>query len=556
MDLQNPFSPFEFALQVDIDGRNWDYVLTVDEMGQVHEAIPAIFELPASSHKMIIGESDGQLERKIRAHAGLFKYLVPLALAGKLPTYQEQLAPLVTVINQRLQEKGLEWGKLHPVALSNSLADEILRCYGENAAESEALQACWDNIIAIIEKQPPWPLDEIDFLGQDHGQVAADFFPAITPFYPLDFQAAFYTHLKGYHAESTKQYLLQELTEPSCTPYASGIIEALEPYISEDLAIYQGVVDFCNRIDLKADLPAAALYLLTHYPLPPTQAICSKILCKGNVHQAEEATAILLSMGMPQAEIVALLLPRFRSGDATVSFSAFSVFAQHISAEYLPGAAEILDVYVQELNSFTRSYSPSQISAIAIKVGIHFMSDRLYDLLAHENEKVRSGILALISGYHKKSDYFSEFLTPPMLDRYWKLCVDPENQIATRAIRLLGKIAVMTKRADYIAAFIAICQNTTKQNIQFETIDAINFILHRLAYQPQIEPFYLNFLQKGTERYWSLVLNGLRLSPNLALKQNLWTKYKDHSDSGVRRAANDLFKPYIENAEDDPYIFY
>lgn len=533
-------SSFQFSVQVNIDGHTLDYLLTVDQFGQVYEASPLIFELPIVSRKLILGETDGQLERKIRAHAGLFKYLVPLVLANQLPAYQESLAPLVAEIDRRLQEQGLRWATLTPSLESESQANQVLMVYGENSGGSSTIEACWEKIIVLIEKQKSWPIDEVRFLGAQHAKIAADFFPGITPFYPIDSQHMFYENLNHSQSEGIKNYLLEELREPSCLPYANGIIYALEKYASED-PIYQAVINFYNLLENKENYLNTILSLLKHYPLPRTKEICLEVIDLNEPYTTPRAVEILLSMGMPQEEIVKLQLPHFKSGNPDVSHASFTSFAEHISAEHLPGAAEVLDIYVQELIHNDKSYAVIEIPAIAIKTKMHWIRNRLYDLLAHENPQVRFGILAIINGYFEKNNYhFQRFLDPEMVDRYWDLANDSEWSVASRAIRLLGRVGIMTNRADYIDHLLEIGSNT--EELKYETIIAINLILRRVPYQPKIEPFYLAFLEEEQNAAYH-ALRGLRYSPNRAFKRTLWEKFKDHPVDIVRKTADQLFKP-------------
>lgn len=507
-------SPFQYNVQVDIDGHNLHYLLTVDDAGQLYDAKAMIFELPTASRKLILGEIDGQLEHKISAYAGLFKYLVPLALAGKVPTYHQQLAPLVEEINQRLQEKGLEWAKLDPAFLSDSFTSEVLKSYGENEAKSDALQACWDKIIAILEKRPPWPSEEVKFLGLHHAEVAVDFFPAIIPFYALSFQAEFYDSLKNVQAEG--------------------------------LSIYDSFLDFYARLGTKEDYISTILNFIKHYPLQKaTQDICLEILALNDPHSAPLAVEILLSTGMAEEEIVKLQVPFFKSGNPKVSYPSFSIFAQHISGKHLPDAAEVLEVYVKELIGNERVDNVRNIAALAVKTKMHLLGPRLYDLLWHENRNVQFGILVIINGYFEEdTPHFFDFLTPKMIDRYWELAVAPGEGLSITAIQLLGKIGILTNRANYIDRLVEIGRNAEADVVKVEAIKAINFILRRVPYQRQIEPFYLACLQHWKEEVWAYyVFQGLRFSPNSAFKTALWEEHKNHPNPEARTAANNLFKP-------------
>lgn len=514
MDILEISTPFQYNVQVDIDGHNLHYLLTVDDAGQVYDAKAVIFELPTASRKLILGEIDAQLESKISAYAGLFKYLVPLALAGKVPTYQQQLAPLVEEINQRLQEKGLEWAKLDPASLSDSFTSEVLRSYGENEAKSDALQACWDKIIAILEKRPPWPSEEVKFLGLHHTEVAVDFFPAIIPFYTLSFQAEFYDSLKNVHPE--------------------------------DLSIYDSFLDFYARVGTKEGHAFTILNFIKHYPLQKaTQDICLEILALNDPYSAPLAVEILLSTGMAEEEIVKLQVPFFKSGDPKVSYPSFSIFAQHISGKQLPDAAEVLEVYVKELIENERVDNVRHISVIAVKTKMHLLGPRLYDLLWHENRNVQFGILVIINGYFEDGPlHFFDFLTPKLIDRYWELAVDPGEGLAITAIGLLGRVGFITNRANYIDRLAEIGRGHESDVVKAEAIKAINFMLRRVPYRPQIEPFYLACLQHWKEEVWAYyVFLGLRFSPNQVFKTALWEEHKNHPNPEARMAANNLFKP-------------
>jgi len=537
---------FQFPVQVNIDGHLLDYVLTVNEIGHVHQAQALIFELPASAQKLMLGEADGQLMRKIRAHIGLFKYIVPLTLAAKLSAYQEQLAPLTAEISRRLQEKGLQWAKMYPEQLSDTPADEVLMLYGKNNLKSEALRARWEKIIVLIEKQKTWPIDEVRFLGARHPKIAADFFPAIAPFYAVRDQAMFYENLQHAQSGTLKDYLLEELREPSCTPYANGILYALKKHASpEDLSIYQATVNFYSRVDPKRDHLSAILGLLEHYPLPRTRDICLDAMDLNDPDITPKAVKVLLLTGMPEEDIVKLQLPLFKSGDANVSRAAFSSFAEHISGSNLPDANEVLDVYVHEMINNERSYAVNEIPAIAIKTRMYLISHRVYDLLEHENNHVRFGILAMIGGYFDKSNYhFLDFLTPKFLDRYWDMVHDPSPGVASKALLLLGKVGLMENRPDYIEYLIEICRNTQERMVKIAAMEAINLILRRVRYTRQVEAFYLELLEdKEDEHDYYYVLQGLRFSPNRSFKEALLEKYKDHPIDSVRFIASRLLIP-------------
>jgi hypothetical protein len=539
------FPTFQFSLQVTIENQILDYLVKVDDIGQVHEATPMIFELPIVTQKLILGETDEQFERKIKAYAGLLKYLVPLVLAGQLPAYQEQLHPLVEEIKQRLQNRALQWGELPLKSLPFSLVREVIEVYQRGTA-SPALKACWEKLVYIIENQNGWTQDEVRFLGYHHAILAADFFPVIIPFFKPNFQGEFYTNLRNVQSEELKNYLLKELNEPFSKPYGHNIVYCLAKYDPADLSIYEAVLNFYKRIE--TDLGAnsglwAFLSFLKHYPFPPTKEICFDILLLNQWESSVEAAGILLTMGVKQEEIVALLMPDFQSGNPDLSRVAFAIFAKHIAGEYLPNADKVLDIYVNELINNEVSYSVHEMPAIAAKTGIHHTSNRLYEFLEHENKNVRFGILAIINGYFDINiSRVRNFLTPQMLDRYWDLTADPEEFVARTAIALIGKIGFWKRRADYIDYLLDIGRNTNSRYIKIETMKAIYAIMHWIPYPRQVEPFYLEVLENSDSSEWGYALLGLWFSPNRALKKALWNKYKDHTDSYVRHTAAYLLK--------------
>jgi hypothetical protein len=343
-----------------------------------------------------------------------------------------------------------------------------------------------------------------------------------------------------------KNYLIQELKDPLNIPFTQNIIFALKNRYSKDLMVYDAIVHLYEHLtpDHEGSNLFEILSFIKRFRLARTKEIAFEVLALNQWQPAVKATEILLARGVKQNEIVKRLLPHFKSGNPALSEAAFAVFAEHISADYLPTADEILDVYVQERSTHNKVYHTQDMPSIAIKTGIHFMENRLYDLLEHNSDNVRMGILAIISGYFDKgSYYFFKFLTPKLIDRYWELAHDSNEFIASKSITLIGMIGLLNNRVDYIDDLLMMSREAKNDYLKRTCMEAINIILHRIPYQAKIETFYLECLNHGDESLWSVVLGGLRFSPNRTFKDTLWQQYKDHSSSAVRDAAQKLLKP-------------
>ena len=223
------YTPFQYSVQVTIDGAIIDYLLTVDETGHVYEAKPMVFELPEATQKLIIGKSDGQLERKMLAFTSLIRYLIPLSLAGQLDTYQLQFEPLLKEIRDRLQEKGLKWTDLKSTDVPHPIPSEVLAVFAANNQASQQPEEIWNKIICIIENQNKRKTTEaINHIGYHYYDAAAPFFLAIIPFLDYNNQRIAFEKLVHTRTDTMKAYLIKELEQPYSHFYASGILKALK----------------------------------------------------------------------------------------------------------------------------------------------------------------------------------------------------------------------------------------------------------------------------------------------------------------------------------------
>ena len=136
-------TPFQHSIQIIIDNKPIDYLLTVDVTGHVYEAKPVVFELPEVAQKLILSDADEMLEKKIHAFARLIPYILPLTLAGWLKRYHEEFATVVQEINERLNEKGQKWKDLYHHAIAGSIASKVLKLFSPGMLTSRKQKSSW-----------------------------------------------------------------------------------------------------------------------------------------------------------------------------------------------------------------------------------------------------------------------------------------------------------------------------------------------------------------------------------------------------------------------------
>jgi len=415
MNITEPFLPFPFTIQVSIEERNLDYLLTVDESGQVYEAIPMVFELSSNAQKIVLGKTDGQLERKIWAYSRLFKYLLPMVLAGKLPAYQKQMAPLVDEIQQRLTERGMSWQDLPIIQKTNSLALTICNIFSKPKLINSTEKELWEKIVYIIQHLENKPTEALYELKKTHSITVAHFITSIIPFFEGYTQVGSYEYLAYTKSEAIKRYLLNELNNTTFERYAGGILRGLEVYQPGGEDIYNAVIAFYQRTDKKRDDGyhlVKVLDVLEHYRTPRVKEIALEILRSCHHNAAPFAAEMLLKTGTDEEEIVQVMMPFFKAADPNISKVAFTIFEKYISKEYLPSASETLDIFITTLSKGTNSTIVVCMLGIAIKTGAHLLIDRLFEALHHEIPTVREGMQFLINRLHEEKYVDSKFFTP------------------------------------------------------------------------------------------------------------------------------------------------
>ncbi len=415
MNTFEPFIPFQFTMQVSIEERCLDYLLTVDESGHVYEAIPMVFELSSNAQKLVLGKTDGQLERKILAYSRLFKYLLPMVLAEKLTAYQKQMAPLVEEIQRRLAERGMIWQNLPIAELPNCLALNICTIFLNPTQIDATEKELWEKIAYIIQHLENKPAEALYELLRTRSLTVAHFVMAIIPFFELYVQVGAFEYLAYTKSETIKRYLLNELGSTSFERYAGGILRGLEVYQPGGEDIYNAVVSFYQRTDKKRDDGyhlVKILDVLEHYQTPRVKEIGLELLRSCHHGAAPFAAEMLLKTGVKEEEIVQVMMPFFKAADPNISRVAFTIFEQYISKEYLPSASETLDIFITTLSKGTNSTISVCMKDIAIKTGAHLLINRLFEALDHESPTVREGMQFLINRLHEEKHIDSKSFTP------------------------------------------------------------------------------------------------------------------------------------------------
>ncbi len=566
MQVTDMFPSFQFPVQVTIDGRTLDYLLTVDETGHVFEAVPTVYELPLTAQKLILGETDGQLERKIRAYTRLFKYLVPLYLADKLSLPEVDMFPLATEIQQRLQTKSLVWATLPYDPSIYNPAMKAINVFGthKNNAQSPYWIEAWEAIIQILKNLNSWDNDTyLGSFGTRFFDVASDFLPAIIPLLNKNTQYASFNQIAYNRIRTSmiKEFLLEELENPACFEYLGGILSALAIFGSSDKDIFDAIVKFYEQ--KKGVMGSASdrlMEVLMHHPCVRATEIGFEIIHQNHSQHAYYAARILIEMGVKQSEILKIMMPHFVAAEPDSTSAVFYVLRNCIAPEHLPIPEDLLDVAVRILSKKRVSSVVYSVPEIARKNETYLKVDELYQLLHHEATGVREMVLLTIKEFHQrlKIEFYGEarylnkrtkidfkpFTTSRFAKCYWELAKDPDREVARAAIRVLGMVGFEQKREDYIDLLLSLAvENDSRKDIQDEVIGAINYILERIPYAAQIEALYLSILESNQYSSRSSTIYGLRFSPNLNFKNTLWMKYRDDQDTSVQSAIkNDLFR--------------
>jgi hypothetical protein len=536
------YTPFQHSVQVTINDTIIDYLLTVDETGHVYEAKPAVFELPAMAQKLILSDADEMLEKKIHAFARLIPYILPLTLAGWLKRYQEEFATVVQEINRHLDEKGKKWESLYGHTIPDSIASNVLEAFSAKGEQ----RLLWQHIVVIIqEPKEKIPSSYMQSISSGFPAIAADFFPAVIPFLSLGAKQIAYEALGKVKSEAIKTYLLAALNMPDAPYYANNIFDALKGYPSTDLEICDAVIKFYYHSKKRMGLNLSGiLKLLSHYPSTQAKTFAFQILKKNSRYAAVHAARALLRMGVPPRQITSIALPLFKAADPNISEASFSILAiKSLPAAHLPKAAEVLNIMVETLSKKHNSNIIYTLPSLAHNTGVYSHPDIICGLLEHEATAVREGMTRLIlTAFSIKDIDIRPFVHEKMLKRYMSLANDDNNEVSKNAVNLIGIISSGKRKTTYISPLLDIYKhkNKGKSPVKLEILKAINSILAVVAYQPQIEPVYLEALTYKNPRYRVEALKGLRFSPDVNFKKTLLV-YKNDPAEDVREQVEQLF---------------
>ena len=549
-------TPFQYSIQIIIDNKPIDYLLTVDVTGHVYEAKPAIFELPAMAQKLILSDADEMLEKKIHAFARLIRYILPLTLAGWMESYQEEFAPLVQEINVRLNEKGLKWKDLYHHAIVESVASSVLELFSPDKRISQKQRYSWQRFArAFPNSEGQVPRYYLLSTSEELPMVAEDFLPAVIPFLKPSSRLGAYGALGNIKTEAIKTFLLSELESLYARSYSNHIFKALKGYPPTDVQLCDAAMQFYRRTNrLRERSVSILLDVLMEHPSHRTRAFAIEILKKNSRYSAVHAARALLKMGVPPHEVTDIAIPLFMAADPKLSEASFSILAiEALPAKHLPKAKKVLNIMVETLS---KRHNPNIIYALpplAYKTGLYRYADKICRLLEHEASAVREGMLRLIrDAFQMKDVDIRPFVKEKMLKKYLALAGDINQAVAQSAITLIGIICKGKRMASYIDPLLEVYKQKSKVSVKLEILKAINSILLVIDYPPQIEPIYLEALKNDDSRFRFEALRGLRFSPDNAFKKTL-EEYKNDTDELVKKQAEHLYnlpsKTSVANAK-------
>ena len=540
------FTPFQHALQITIDDKPIDYLLTVDETGHVYEAKPMVFELPETAQRLVLGETDEQLEKKIYAFAGLFKYLLPLSLANQIEAFKTAFEPLVQEIYHRLTQKGLEGLDLSVASAPDAVASKIYRFYQSHQEPERKILSLWKNIENVFEyyrkMEPSYFLDKI---SKEVPEITADFFPAIIPFLGLSGKSSAFEYLGRTGLAHIKTYLLKELAQPFSRHYAIGILKGLLAYEEKEEHIYKTVIEFYGR-EKKLDVftTDSLVKIIAKYPTSRTKEICHEVMLKAPHPASTTAASALLKMNVPPQDIMDVVLPRFHAADPEVSESAFTVLSlEEVPVEYLPEVNTIFDVYIHILSKRYNGTIVHAANQLFSKLSILHLSTQICSYLKNGSVHIQRGMLALVKclfdTYPIEHEAVQPYITEKMSKAYLSLATNQSISITAPALHLIAHLGMHEGKEEFVAPLLDIYQGEFDVLIRNEVLNAINHILFNIEYPPELEPIYLDALESSNPNLRVYALWGLRFSPNKDLKKYL-LKYKDDPNKKIRAIAEQL----------------
>jgi len=313
----------KFQVQTKIQEVLIDYLITIDEAGEVIRVKPLIYDLPEIAQKLIFGKKPATLDREIKAYGGLIPYILPLVLNNRLPSYKSAYKEVVNYI--------LSLPPFKPPILADS----------------------WDKIEIMIEKKEKCDIRD---LGYCYRTIDTDFFLSLIPFLELNQQRVAFGYIgKRKHKtpkklEELKNHLINELKAPYSTPYASGILKTLSRMTPPSEDIFKAVTTYYyQRDDKSEDTLTYIADALKKHPNETSKSIGFEILNLNKKYAATAAASLLIKTFNAEKEVIDIIMPQFLAADSKISEVALHIFSTINLNKYLPKPEKILEILVEIL---------------------------------------------------------------------------------------------------------------------------------------------------------------------------------------------------------------
>lgn len=500
----------DFHIQHQIEEISFDYLVSVDEQGQITDVKPMFYQLPKIAQKMIIGDQELALERRIKAYPKLVPFILKLILHDRLHSFKEayrDIAAYVRSVSKQVQEP-LE----------------------------KPLWSCIEDL--IVTKNNSSAYDICRKIAYNYHETCTEFFPGIIPFLPsYNAQRVAFDNMHESSAISSKSYLIEELLHPLSTPYASGIIKAISRIKGKETVIFDAIILFYNREGEKSE---DALYniskVLAYYPCEQSKKIGLEILSLNKRYSSNGAASMLINVFDAKQEVVDILLPHFLQADPKISEAAFSVFCSTQLREYLPSTTKILDIYISTIEKGQNLNIAYSMPSIAKNTGLLHYGDHIYQSLQKDNAYVQEALLILISFFINEAGG-EKFQASRFLNRYFELLKSNRSETIRNALSLIGKIGAKTQY-NYIGICLEVFLSNQKNVlILLSAMWAINHQINSMPeFDEQIIAPYLEALEHPNLNIRKAALNGLKFSNAPAIQKRLLQLVNDPSEE-VRREA-------------------
>jgi len=540
MKSNNIFEPFKCSVQLLIDENHIEYVLEIDVTGHVYSAKAMIFELPEAAMKLSINEGNEELERKIRAYSGLFEYIVPLVLSGRLPSYTVRFESIVQEVNSRLASVSLNWGELYDKVTEGSIAQLAFIGLGNFSEPRSKMRQIWDKISTIIEKMRDGKVHgDLKFLAEAHISDLGFFFVNIAPFFPSVDQKYVLKHLSNFKSEKLKQYLIGELKKPDCHHYVSGLIYGFLSYEGNDIDIYNAIITyFDNTKEISEETLEAMCEVLLKHNTDKSIQVGYELLNRNEEYSAPKAARLLYEHLENKQDLFNRILLSLEHEEIKKSGAAYQILSEPEYTKYLPEAKDILMLMVRTMEKGRDQSVIYSMAPLVRNTGIIHLQDEVYELLSHDFISVREGILLLIicCGHEIGAP---EYSSHKFMEKYYSLALDEDLEVRRCAFRILEKGGKYIMNPDNVDKLLGILNELPKDKSAMDAMTTINYILDSIPYQPQIEDYYKKALEEKDGHFRKYAMIGLTHSSDVKLKKSLFA-YENDSSEEVRKLVEQI----------------